>query len=178
MATRRPVLAVIGPGRGDGPERDVPPSLLEAAREVGRLAVEAGFRVATGGLGGVMEAASEGAREATSYREGDVVGIVKGHDHAEANDFVDIVIPTGLGLARNLVLVSTADVVVALAGGSGTLSELALAWQLGRPVVALEGDGWAGRLAGEAIDGRRENRVESARDPAAAITKARALIGP
>ncbi len=169
MQQRRRILGVIGPGSGATAEAPVAAELLAAAEDVGRLAVDAGFRIATGGLGGVMEAASRGAREAAGYREGDVIGILKSYDREDANPHVDIVIPSGMGLARNLLLVSTADVVVAIAGGSGTLSELALAWQLGRPVVALTGAGWAGRLAGEAIDGRRAGVILGAESPEDAV---------
>ena len=176
MNERRRVLAVIGPGSGETRDAPVPENIREVAYEVGRLAVEAGFRLATGGLGGVMAAASEGAHAAAGYREGDVIGIVTGREHAEANPYVDIVIPSGMGIARNLLLVSTADVVVAIAGGAGTLSEIALAWQLGRPIVALEGAGWAGHLAGTSIDGRREGVVLEAETAEHAIALARKSV--
>ena len=173
---RRRVLAVIGPGSGETRSAPIPDATRTVAYDVGRLAVEAGFRLATGGLGGVMEAASEGAHAAEGYREGDVIGIVKSNAHADANPFVDIVIPSGMGIARNLLLVSTADVIVAIEGGSGTLSEIALAWQLGRPIVALKGAGWAGYLAGTSVDGRRDGVVLEATTPAEAIALARESI--
>ena len=73
---------------------------------------------------------------------------------------MDVVIPTGVGLARNLLVVSAADVVVAVGGGSGTLSEIALAWQLGRPIIALSScEGWAARMVGERLDERRADEV-------------------
>src|SRR5687767_8844991 len=112
---RRPLLAVCGSGDA------LAPALQADVRELGRRAVEAGFRVATGGLGGVMTAVSEGARTAASYREGDVVGILPGLDKSAANPAVDVVIATGMGIARNLVLVGSADVVIAVDGGAGTL---------------------------------------------------------
>ena len=144
----------------------------EACRELGRRAVEAGFRVATGGLAGVMEAVSRGAREAASYREGDVIGVLKSYEAESANAAVDIAIPTGIGIARNVILVSMADAVVVVGGGAGTLSEIALAWQLGKPVIALATTGgWAARLAGEAIDATREDvvvRAETAEQAVAA----------
>ncbi len=163
---RRPLLAVCGSGDA------LSPALEARVRELGRLAVEAGLRVATGGLGGVMTAVSEGARAASRYREGDVIGIIPGLDKATANPAVDVVIATGMGIARNLVLVASADVVVAVDGGAGTLVEIAAAWQLGRPVVALRGEGWSGRLAGDRIDDRRPDRIEPADDPAHAIALA------
>lgn len=150
----RPKLAVVGPGVA---ERDV----MELAREIGRLAVETGFRVITGGLGGVMEAASRGAHEAANYREGDTIGILPGTRAVEANRWVDIVLPTGLGISRNVVVVSTADVVVAVGGRSGTLSEIALAWQLGRPIVALDAvEGWAATLGGSSLDDRVRGQIQ------------------
>lgn len=173
MSQRRRVLAVIGPGSGETRTDPIPEATRALAYDIGRRAIDAGFRLATGGLGGVMAAASEGAHAAEGYREGDVIGIVKSHAHGDANPFVDIVIPTGMGIARNLLLVSTADVVVAIGGGSGTLSEIALAWQLGRPIVALRGGGWAGRLAGTAVDGRREGVVLEAGTAEEAIALAR-----
>ena len=135
------------------------------AEALGRAAVDAGFRVVCGGLGGVMAAACRGAASSEHYTEGDVIGLLPGPDKASANPWVDIVIPTDLGHARNLLVVATSDVVVAVGGGAGTLSELALAWQLGRPVVALaQAEGWGATLAGTSIDARRTDVVHPAAD--------------
>ena len=152
-AHRRSVIAVIGDG-------DAPVQTAAIARQVGRGIVGRGWRLVTGGLGGVMEAASRGAREAEAYREGDVLGVLPTGDAASANSFVDIAVPTNMGYARNTIIVTMADVVVAVGGGAGTLTEIAMAWQLGRPIVALcsgpdgEVAGWSHRLGGERIDGR------------------------
>jgi uncharacterized protein (TIGR00725 family) len=125
----------------------------EAARLAGQLAVDNGYRVVTGGLHGVMEAASMGAHESSRYREGDTVGILPHDDPGEANQWVDVVVATGMNHARNA-LVANADAVIAIGGGAGTLSEIAFAWTLRRLVVALELPGWADRLAGAPLDER------------------------
>lgn len=175
MAARRPVLSVIGSGGV------LDPAIAVAAETLGRLAIEAGFRLITGGRDGVMEAASRGARSAASWREGDVIGILPSYDREQANAFVDVVIPTGLNIARNVVVVASADVVVAVAGGSGTLSEIAIAWQLGKPVIGLDlglgqQGGWGERAAGVAIDDRRGDEVRRARSAAEAIELAKAIV--
>jgi uncharacterized protein (TIGR00725 family) len=100
---------------------------------VGRLLAEAGAVVVTGGLGGVMEAASKGAREAG----GTVVALLPGLDRADANPFVDVAIPTGMGEMRNALIVRAADAVVAVGGEWGTLSEIAFARKTGKPVVGV-----------------------------------------
>ena len=105
----------------------------ERARDVGRLLAEAGCTLLTGGPGGVMEAASRGASEAG----GSVVGVLPGNDAAAANGWVQTAIATGCGEARNAMLVNSADGVVAVAGGWGTLSELAFALKRGVPAVGL-----------------------------------------
>ena len=170
---RRPTLVISG--KGD----DLAPDLHALAHELGRLAIAAGFRIATGGRGGVMEAASAGARTAATYREGDVIGVLPGYDPDAANGFVDIAIPTGMGEARNVVLVALADVVVVIGGGAGTLSEIAMAWRLGKPIVALRtGEGWAVELAGRAIDDRRTDAIAAADSAAHAIELACAAISP
>ena len=110
------------------------PSQLEAAREVGKLLARAGAVVINGGFGGVMGAASEGA----AVEGGTVVGILPDPDRAEANTHLTIAIATGLGQARNAVLVTAADSVIAIGQGWGTLSEIALAQRLARPVFALD----------------------------------------
>ena len=109
------------------------PALADAAREVGRLAAERGWVVITGGMGGVMEAASRGAKEAG----GTTVGILPTYDAATANEHVEIIIPTGLGHARNTLVVAAASGVIAVGGRYGTLSEIALALKLGKPVVGI-----------------------------------------
>ena len=110
------------------------PSQLEAAREVGKLLARAGAVVINGGFGGVMGADSDGA----AVERGTVVGILPDPDRAEANTHLTIAIATGLGQARNAVLVTAADSVIAIGQGWGTLSEIALAQRLGRPVFALD----------------------------------------
>lgn len=174
MTVRRKVVAVVGASTPS--ER-----LVEEARRIGRGLVDGGARVATGGRGGVMAAASEGARASTAWTEGTVVGVLPGLDASDANPFVDIVVPTGLSHARNVVLVAMADVVLAVGGGAGTLSEIALAWSHGKPIVALDlGEGWSARLAGDALDDRRRDpvlRATSAEEAVALALHAAAARG-
>ncbi len=110
---------------------------LEAAREVGRLLAESGAIVINGGLGGVSGAASEGAASAG----GTVVGILPDTDREGANPHLTISLPTGMGQARNVLIVTAAESVIAIGEGWGTLSEIAIARRLGRSVTAL--DSWS-----------------------------------
>ena len=163
-AVRIPVVAVVGSaGR-------VSREVESAAANLGRLVMEHGYRLATGGLDGVMAAASRGARGSDAWSDGRVLGVLPSYDRGTANRWCDLVIPTGAQLARNITLVAMADAVVALAGGAGTLSELALAWQLGKPIVAVRGlGGWADELAGRALDERHERPIHAADSPTDAM---------
>ena len=118
---------MVGPGSG------ATPAELGAAEEVGGLLAEAGAVVVCGGLGGVMEAACRGA----STAGGLTLGILPGRDRRDANPHVQVAVPTGLGEARNALVVRAADAVVAVGGAYGTLSEIALALKSGTPVVGL-----------------------------------------
>ncbi len=123
---RAPVIAVIGAG-------EAPPGVLELARAVGREIAGRGAVLVCGGRGGVMAAAAQGARE----NGGHTIGILPGYDKNQANPHIEFAIATGMGEARNAVIIATADTVIALAGEGGTLSEIGLALKLGRPVIAL-----------------------------------------
>lgn len=120
------IIGVIGASQAET-------ELLEVARQVGRELARRGIRLVCGGLGGVMEAACRGAREGG----GVTIGILPGNDKRDANKYVDIPVVTGLSYARNIVLVRTSDALIAVGGGYGTLSEIAFALKLGKPVVAL-----------------------------------------
>jgi uncharacterized protein (TIGR00725 family) len=146
------MVAVIGDGDPRGPDAA---RLLDWAEEVGELLARGGATLVTGGLGGVMRAASRGAAGAG----GATIGILPGDDALEANEFVSIPIATGLGVVRNLVVVTSADAVVAVGGRHGTLSEIGLALRMGRQVVALAS--W--RVESEHRLGGP--RVHRARDP-------------
>jgi uncharacterized protein (TIGR00725 family) len=128
---------VIGPGGR------CPDDIAELAREVGRGLAEAGFTIVTGGEGGAMEAASQGAKEAG----GMVVGVLPGTDRSRANAYADVTVATGIGHGRNLAVAASGDVIVAVGGEWGTLSEIALGGVLGRPVVAVSG--WRLEHSGE-----------------------------
>ena len=151
------------------------PAVVDMARALGAALAVAGANLLCGGGGGVMEAASLGFEEARAAGApgGTVVAILPGPDRAAHRGFADVVIPTGLGHARNVVLTLAADAVILVGGGAGTLSEAALAWQQGKRVVALAASGgWAARLAGQAIDERRHDLVLLARSPAEAVALA------
>ena len=122
-----PYVSVVGSGTAAG-------ELYEKAREVGRLVAKRGGTVVCGGLSGVMEAAARGAAEAS----GTAIGILPDEDRKKANEYLTYSIATGTGHARNLAVVCSGDVVVAVGGEYGTLSEIGLARKVGRPVVALE----------------------------------------
>ena len=107
------------------------------AEEVGRLLADRGATVITGGLGEVMAAAARGAKSAG----GTTIGILPGESRREANPWIDHVVVTGVGHARNLAVAASGDAVIAVGGSWGTLAELAFASLLGRPVVVLE-PGW------------------------------------
>jgi uncharacterized protein (TIGR00725 family) len=147
----RPYIAVVGPGEATAAD-------LGAAEAVGNELARAGAVLVCGGLGGVMEASCRGAREAG----GTTIGILPGSDRAAANPFVDVAIATGLGEARNALVVRSADALVAVGRGYGTLSEIALALKAHKPVVAL--DSWD-------IDG-----VDSAATPEQAVAAALAAL--
>jgi uncharacterized protein (TIGR00725 family) len=150
---RRPQIAVIGKGTPDE-------QLAPLAEEVGRRLAQAGAIVVCGGMGGVMEAASRGAREAA----GDVIGIVPGEEPSDANPYVTHAVATGIGHARNLAVVASGDAVIAIGGEWGTLAEIGFARRLGKRVAALRSWTVTGTGAMEGAPG-----VEAVSDPAAAV---------
>ena len=146
----RKIIAIIGDSviEKDGLK-------YQMAFETGKALVDNGYRVQSGGLYGVMEAAFKGARASAKYKEGDTLALIPSFDRTKTNENADIVIPTGLDVMRN-VLVANAHAVVAVGGGAGTLSEMANAWALMRMVLAFDNvEGWSKKLAGQPVDGRK-----------------------
>ncbi len=148
------LIAVIGGG-------DPPPHALEQAEEVGRRIAEAGAAVVCGGLTGVMEAVCRGAHRANGL----TIGILPTTNWADGNPAVDIVIPTGLGVARNVLVVMAGHAVIAIDGSFGTLTEVAHALELSKPVFAL--GSW--NLDSAGIDPKR---YVSVRSPEEAVRRA------
>ncbi|MBN2718225.1 MAG: TIGR00725 family protein [Deltaproteobacteria bacterium] len=157
--SRVPVIAVIGANHADD-------DVLEIAKGVGEAIADRGFHLVCGGKGGVMTAACRGFRFARNELNAVrvlAIGVLP-EDRADlANEYVDLVIPTGVGIARNAIIARMADGVVSVGGGSGTLSELAFAWQMGKPISAMASSGgWSAQLAGQCIDRNRKDAVFSA----------------
>ena len=153
-------MAVVGSGAATDPED------TDAALDVGRGLAEHGAIVVCGGLGGVMEAACRGAAEAG----GVAVGILPGADRRDANRYVGVAVPTGLGEGRNVLVVRMVDVLIAVGGEFGTLSEIALALKLGKPVVGV--GTWELAKAGGPVAA-----IEPAEDASEAVGRAIALAG-
>jgi uncharacterized protein (TIGR00725 family) len=153
-AVDRPHVAVIGAGEADA-------GLCAVAEQVGRELGRRGAVLVCGGLGGVMEAACRGARAAG----GTTVGVLPGADRRAANAHVEVAIATGIGELRNGLIVHTADVLIAVGGAYGTLSEIALALRAGKRVIGL--GTWELAQAGVAVDA-----IEVAADPVDAVERA------
>ena len=128
--THRPIIAVIGDG-------ELPPQSEKEqfAEALGEALITAGYRIICGGLGGVMTAAARGAHHSPAYQNGDIIGVLPGCNPDTANQYIDIPIATGLDHARNFI-VANSDAVIAIGGGSGTLSELSYAWIMRRLILA------------------------------------------
>jgi len=134
-------------------------SLYGLSIELGRVFSEKGWVLFNGGSGGVMEAVSKGAQEVVP-RTSIVVGILPFQDKNEGNKYLDIVIPSGLGYARNYLLIGAAEFVVALGGGAGTLSEISHAWQLRKPIFCYRHEGWSGKLADTYLDDCSSSKIQ------------------
>ncbi len=126
---RDPVIGVIGSAQCDG-------DIYEIARAVGHEIALKGCNLVCGGLTGVMEAASRGAREAG----GTTIGVLPGDSKESANPYIDICIVTNMGFARNAIIALTADALIAISGGYGTISEIAFGLKLGKSVFSLHSD--------------------------------------
>ncbi len=125
--TKKKIIGIIGAGSCDD-------RIYSIAEEMGRKIAESGAVLICGGLGGVMEAAAKGANGAGGL----TIGILPGFDKADANLYIDIPIVTGLSHARNVLVVRSSDIVIAIAGGYGTLSEIALSLKMGKTVIGIE----------------------------------------
>jgi uncharacterized protein (TIGR00725 family) len=169
------VIAIIGKSARD-PNDPVPAPALAAAEEVGRLLAKRGAVVVSGGLSGVMEAVSRGAKSA----KGLVIGILPGFDKRDANQYVDVALTTGMGFMRNTLVVRAADAVIMISGGIGTLNELTVAYE-DKPTVILEGTGgWSDRIREIAYDGKHleeghRSELHFAKTPAEAVDLALSL---
>jgi uncharacterized protein (TIGR00725 family) len=149
MRARHAQATVIG-------DSDAAPETSVVAEKVGEMLAKHEITLITGGGAGVMEAASRGAKKAGGL----VIGIIPGNDVRNANEWCSVVIPTGIGHARNVLTVLAGDFVIALGGGAGTLSEICFAWIHKKPILALPGyGGWAAKLANTSLDHRRSDPI-------------------
>jgi uncharacterized protein (TIGR00725 family) len=146
---RKISVSIIGDA---GVERKTDP--YQQAFDLGKCLIDNGYRIINGGMSGIMEAACQGAISSDKYLEGMVIAILPGFDPSQSNRYTDVVIPTGLDVYRNAI-VANSDVVVAIGGGAGTLSEMAFAWIFRRMLIAYDAEGWSGKLAGCRIDKRK-----------------------
>ncbi|TFG16740.1 MAG: TIGR00725 family protein [Promethearchaeota archaeon] len=190
MQSRKKIIAIIGASSASK-------KLSQAAEQLGTLLIDKNFRIICGGLFGVMEAISRGARRSVKHLDGDIIGILPGFNKSDANEYIDIVIPTGFGYARNLIIVTAADVVVAIGGGAGTLSEISFAWQFQKPIIALDFEprktisekidslsdtdfektiGWSSIMGELKLDETRLDRIYSANTPGEVVERIEEIL--
>lgn len=147
-----PQVAVIGNAK-------IKSSLLqEMAESVGHTLNELGFHLVCGGLGGVMEASCLGHKSGENFCQ--TIGILPSFKDNTANKYIDIIIPSGLDIGRNQLVVASGFAVIVLGGGAGTLSEIALASQINKPILLMKGSGgWADKLTDDYLDQRCNSKI-------------------
>lgn len=174
-----PMIGIIGMGTSGGNGDPVPEEALQLAEQVGEAIARKGGMTLSGGEKGVMNAVSKGARQVGGL----AVGVSPRLDRLEASPYLDVSITTGLGTVRNLLNVRAPDTVVMVNGGYGTLNEILLAYQDGKPCVVFEGSGnWADRIRsilvdGEYLDERHKVKTYFAHTPEAVVELAMQLSG-
>jgi len=167
MTKKRQILVIGNNTNGCTPKHE------KIAYEVGAEIAKSNSVLITGGLGGVMNAASHGAHDANGL----TVGIIPQDDATKANDFCDIVIPTGMGLTRDFLNALTADGVIIVGGGSGTLSEVCAAYMYKKPMVAIKNIGGSVEPYIDGFLDHRENiKIIGADTPQDAVKKILELI--
>ena len=147
----RKTVAIIGSAGAESEEKE-----YKVAWEMGKLLARENLTLISGGLGGIMEAACRGAWE-EGGEKARIVGILPGDNPLHANPYVNIPIPTGIGEARNAI-VAGSYAVIAIGGGSGTLSEMALAWKKGKLLLAWRGGGFSSYFADKNLDNMEEDK--------------------
>jgi uncharacterized protein (TIGR00725 family) len=153
-------ITVIGPNRFECSEE-----LYNFGIKLGKLLIDLNYIIINGGMQGIMEATFKGAKESKKYSFGKTIGIIPSSDNQDANEYCDIIIPTGIGYARNQIVVNSSDTIIAIGGGAGTLSEIAFAWQLNKKIYAFTNfNGWAKELANIKLDNRYDNKIIGIRD--------------
>lgn len=174
---RRRTIGILGNAARAGVI--LPGNVVEAATAVGKEVARAGYVLLSGGTGGTMEAACQGAQEAGGL----TVGFLPQGDFASANPYVDLVFPTGLGTVRNFLTARCADAVIVVGGGVGTLNEITIAYDAGVPIVIVnDTGGWSERIGdilieGKWLDERRVTEVSFAATPAESVAIAEARFG-
>jgi len=159
--TRKPQILIIGNN-----ENGFTSDLEKIAYETGTEVAKSGAVLITGGLGGVMKASAHGAKDAGGL----TIGIIPQNDASFANEYCDIVIPSGMGLARDFLTALAGDGVIIIGGGSGTLSEACAAYMHKRPIVSIKNTGGiADRYADQYLDHRQQVKIIGAADPKEAV---------
>ena len=143
----RKIIAVVGDGIiEEGSVKE------DIAMRTGKALIDAGYRVQSGGMGGIMRAVFKGAHMSEKYREGDTIALLPTFGLSSANEYADILIPTGMDVLRNA-LVANASAVVAIGGGAGTLNEMSFAWSFNKLIIGYNNVvGWSAKLAGTRVD--------------------------
>lgn len=151
---RKIIIGIIGDSEIENPEE------ISFCEKLGEELAKRGFVIISGGRTGVMEAVSKGAKKV----DGLTIGILPSGSKNEANPYIDIPIPTNLGWTRNSIVPLASDILIAVGGKAGTLSEMAYGWMYGKPIIGVVGfGGWSEKLAGKKIDDRRDDVILPAR---------------
>jgi uncharacterized protein (TIGR00725 family) len=160
------VVSVIGAS-------EISNDIRDKTIEIGRLIAKNNYAIACGGLSGVMEAVCKGAKQEAGF----TIGIIPSSEKKIANKYIDLVIPVPFSQARNIVVVLTGDVCLAISGKAGTLSEISFAWIYLKPIVALtQVDGWSAKIANQKLDDRRPDMIYGVKTPQEAIKKINTLF--
>ncbi len=161
MLTKKRQILVVGNN-----ENGSTPELEKVAYETGAEVAKSGSVLITGGLGGVMRAACHGAKDA----DGLTVGIIPQNDPSFANEYCDIVIPSGIGLARDFLNALSADGIIVIGGASGTLSEMCAAYMHKKPIVVIKNTGgMADKFADQYLDHRQNIKIVGVNSPKEAV---------
>ena len=143
-------IGIIGPNKSMCDQK-----LYEFGVQLGRQTATNASTFVCGGLGGFMEAVCKGVKQSPDTFNGQTIGILPDAVTDNVNAYIDIPIATGQGIARNIIIINTADIIIAAGGGAGTLSEIAFAWQQKKTVLCVTlFDGWSKELAGRNLDNR------------------------